>query len=454
MNSELDIKTSADKVFKAYDVRGLFPGEWDGDIARLAGNAFVRYLNAESIVIGHDMRTSSPVLVKAFTEGAVMAGAEVFDIGLASTDMLYFASGHLNMPGAMVTASHNPAQYNGLKMCRAQAAPIGQESGLAQIKAAVESGVLERNEEPGEVKKIDLLDKFRDHCLSFIDHDAISGLKIVADTANGMGGFVVPPVFEKLGLSYEIMYGELDGSFPNHPADPLDMENLKDLQRRVVETGADIGLAFDGDADRVFLVDDLGQPMGGYITVAMVAQSLLQKFPGETIVYGLICSNAVPELIKAEGGKGVRTRVGHSFIKQVMADTGAIFGGEHSGHFYFRDNYRADSGLIAALLVLEVLSKSGKKLSELRKEFEKYSQSGEINSEVKSVPEALKRVTDHFSNYDIDELDGFTIKDKTWWANIRSSNTEPLVRLNVEADTKELCEEKTLEILTVIRGQA
>lgn len=454
MNSELDIKTSVDKVFKAYDVRGLFPGEWDADIARLAGNAFVRYLNAESIVIGHDMRTSSPVLVKAFTEGAVMAGAEVFDIGLASTDMLYFASGHLNMPGAMVTASHNPAQYNGLKMCRAGAAPIGEDSGLSQIKAAVESGILERNEEPGEVKKINLLDEFRDHCLSFIDISSIDNLKVVADTANGMGGLVVPHVFKKLFCELEVMYGELDGSFPNHPADPLDMENLKDLQRRVVETGADIGLAFDGDADRVFLVDDLGQPMGGYITVAMVAQSLLQKFPGETIVYGLICSNAVPELIEAEGGKGIRTRVGHSFIKQVMADTGAIFGGEHSGHFYFRDNYRADSGLIAALLVLEVLAKSGKKLSELRKEFEKYFQSGEINSEVKSVPEALKRVTDYFSDYEIDELDGFTIKDKTWWANIRSSNTEPLVRLNVEADTKELCEEKTLEILAIIRGQA
>lgn len=452
MKSEIEIKESINKVFKAYDVRGLFPGEWDGDIARLVGNAFVRYLNAESIVIGRDMRTSSPVLEKAFCEGAVMAGAEVFDIGLASTDMLYFASGHLNMPGVMVTASHNPAEYNGLKMCRALAAPIGEDSGLAQIKSAVASGVLERNEVAGEIKEVNLLDEFQDHCLQFINPKTIKDLKVVADTANGMGGYVVPAVFKKIGCSLELMYGELDGSFPNHPADPLQAENLKDLQKKVVETGADIGLAFDGDADRVFLVDDLGQTMGGYLTVAMVAQSLLKKFPQETIVYNLICSKVVPELIENLGGKAVRTRVGHSFIKEIMADTGAIFGGEHSGHYYFRENYCADSGLIAALMVLELLAESGKKLSELRKEFEIYHQSGEINSKVDSVPEALDRVTNYFSAFEIDELDGFTIVDKTWWANIRASNTEPLVRLNVEAETNELCQAKTLEILEVIRG--
>lgn len=453
MKSEIEIKDSISKVFKAYDVRGLFPGEWDGDIARLVGNAFVRYLNAESIVLGRDMRTSSPVLAKAFCEGAIMAGAEVFDIGLASTDMLYFASGHLNMPGVMVTASHNPAEYNGLKMCRAQAGPIGEDSGLAQIKSAVESGVLERNEVAGEIKEVDLLGEFQDHCLRFINPKTIKDLKVVADTANGMGGYVVPAVFKKIACSLELMYGELDGTFPNHPADPLQADNLKDLQNRVVETGADIGLAFDGDADRVFLVDDQGQTMGGYLTVAMVAQSLLKKYPQETIVYNLICSKVVPELIENLGGKAVRTRVGHSFIKEIMADTGAIFGGEHSGHYYFRENYCADSGLIAALMVLELLAESGKKLSELRKEFETYHQSGEINSKVDSVPQALDRVTDYFSNYEIDELDGFTIVDETWWANIRASNTEPLVRLNVEADTKEICESKTRELLEVIRGE-
>lgn len=277
MKTQTDIKSSVDKVFKAYDVRGLYPGEWDDVIARLVGNAFVRYLNADSVVMGRDMRTSSPALAKAFSEGATMAGAEVLDIGLASTDMLYFASGHLKMPGVMITASHNPAEYNGLKMCRAMAAPIGEDSGLTQIKSAVESGILERSEIPGDTKEIELLDEFREHCLSFVDASKLSNLKVVADTANGMGGYVVPYVFEKLDCSLDVLFGELDGSFPNHPADPLQAENLKDLQRRVVEKNADIGLAFDGDADRVFLVDDEGQTLGGYLTVAMVAQSILKK---------------------------------------------------------------------------------------------------------------------------------------------------------------------------------
>jgi phosphomannomutase len=452
MKTQTDIKSSVDKVFKAYDVRGLYPGEWDDVIARLVGNAFVRYLNADSVVMGRDMRTSSPALAKAFSEGATMAGAEVLDIGLASTDMLYFASGHLKMPGVMITASHNPAEYNGLKMCRAMAAPIGEDSGLTQIKSAVESGILERSEIPGDTKEIELLDEFREHCLSFVDASKLSNLKVVADTANGMGGYVVPYVFEKLDCSLDVLFGELDGSFPNHPADPLQAENLKDLQRRVVEKNADIGLAFDGDADRVFLVDDEGQTLGGYLTVAMVAQSILKKNPNQKIVYNLICSKAVPELIESMGGEAIRTRVGHSFIKQVMADSGAIFGGEHSGHYYFRDNFCADSGLIAALLVLELVADSGKKLSELRKEFETYSQSGEINSKVSSVTDSLERVVKYFSEYEIDNLDGLTIKDKTWWANIRPSNTEPLVRLNVEADNKDLCKEKTEEILDVIRG--
>lgn len=446
--------TTADinAVFKAYDIRGLYPGEWDAPLARLIGNAFVRYLNAESIVVGHDMRTSSPALAHAFMEGATLAGADVTFIGLASTDMLYFASGHLSMAGAMITASHNPAEYNGLKMCRASAAPIGQETGLNQIKAAVEMGLIERAEEMGEIEEKNLLDEFRDHCLSFIDPQALDGLNVIADTANGMGGLVVPHVFESLNCSLEVLFQELDGTFPNHPADPIQPENLKDLQRRVVETNADVGLAFDGDADRVFLVDDLGQPLGGFLTVAIVAQSLLAKNPGESIVYNLICSKAVPETIEASGGKAIRTRVGHSFIKQVMADTGAIFGGEHSGHYYFRDNFKADSGLIAALMVLEVIARSGMKLSELRRQFESYSQSGEVNSHVDDVAESLKRVTSTYADFNIDEMDGFTIDGGDWWCNVRPSNTEPLVRLNVEALTRELCDEKTQELLSVIRG--
>ncbi|HMS24403.1 MAG TPA: phosphomannomutase/phosphoglucomutase [Acidimicrobiia bacterium] len=443
-----------DAVFKAYDVRGLYPGDWDASLARLIGNAFVRYLNADSIVVGHDMRTSSPALAHAFIEGATLAGADVVSIGLASTDMLYFASGQMQMAGAMITASHNPAEYNGLKLCRASAAPIGEDTGLNQIKAAVATGLIERAEEMGEITEKNLLDDFREHCLSFIDRDSISRLSVVADTANGMGGLVVPYIFDSLDCSLDVLFGELDGTFPNHPADPIQPENLKDLQRRVVETGADVGLAFDGDADRVFLVDDLGQTLGGFITVALVAQALLVKYPGESIVYNLICSHAVPETINASGGKAIRTRVGHSFIKQVMADSGAIFGGEHSGHFYFRDNFKADSGLIAALMVLEVIANSGMKLSVLRKQFETYSQSGEVNSRVSDVAQAIDRVKKAYSDYKMDELDGLTIEDTTWWCNVRPSNTEPLVRLNVEADTQELCDEKTRELLSVIRGES
>lgn len=446
------IKADVDKVFKAYDVRGLYPEQWDENLARLIGNAFVRYLNADSIVVGRDMRTTSPELANAFIEGATLAGADVVDIGLASTDMLYFASGHLEMAGAMVTASHNPAEYNGLKMCRASAAPIGEDTGLNQIKAAAKMGLLERVEEIGEVTKRNLLDEFKDHCLSFIDTDSVSGLKVVADTANGMGGLVVPHVFKGLECELDVLFEELDGTFPNHPADPIQPENLKDLQARVLETSADVGLAFDGDADRVFLVDDKGQTVGGFLTVAIVAQSVLSKNPGESIVYNLICSKIVPETIEKFGGNAVRTRVGHSFIKQIMADTDAVFGGEHSGHYYFKDNFRADSGLIAALMVLEVIAKSGKKLSELRKEFEPYSQSGEINSEVEDVLASMEKVKETFGGEEIDDLDGYTFDFGNWWFNVRASNTEPLVRLNVEADTKELCDAKTAEILEVIRG--
>ncbi len=441
-----------DAVFKAYDVRGLYPGQWDETLARLIGNSFALYLNADSIVVGYDMRVTSPSLAQAFIEGATLAGVDVVNIGLASTDMLYFASGKLSMAGAMITASHNPSEYNGLKMCRASAAPIGQDTGLNQIKAAAANGLIERAEESGTVTEQNLLDDFREHCLSFIDPKSLSNLKVVADTANGMGGLVVPHVFKSLDCELEVIFEELDGTFPNHPADPIQPENLKDLQQRVVETGADIGLAFDGDADRVFLVDDLGQTLGGFLTVAMVAQSLLKKFPGESIVYNLICSKAVPETIEANGGKAIRTRVGHSYIKQVMADEKAIFGGEHSGHYYFRDNFKADSGLIAALVVLELLAKSGQKLSQLRKQFETYFQSGEINSKVDDVAQAMQRAVSQFDPSEVDDLDGFTVQGENWWFNVRPSNTEPLVRLNVEATTKELCDTKTREILDLIRN--
>src|SRR4051812_190692 len=370
---------SLDAIFKAYDIRGIYPDEIDEDLARRVGNAFARFTGAPTVLVGHDMRPSSPGLAEAFTEGATLAGADVVQIGLCSTDVVYFASGRLDAPGAMFTASHNPAQYNGIKLCRAGAAPVGEDTGLAQIKAAVASGVIEKAAVAGAVRRADMLHEFGEHVRSFIEPDGLRPLRVVADTANGMGGLVVPIVFETLPFELTVLFGELDGTFPNHPADPIQVENLADLRKAVVDTNADIGLAFDGDADRVFLVDDLGAPVSGSTTTSIVAKAVLAKHPGESVVHNLICSKAVPEIVRENGGVPVRSRVGHSFIKQVMAETGAIFGGEHSAHYYFRDNWRADSGSIAALMVLETLSRSAVPLSELREPYERYAQSGEIN---------------------------------------------------------------------------
>ena len=441
-----------DRCFKAYDVRGIYPDEINEDLARQIGNAFAGFVGAGRIVVGHDMRPSSIPLAEAFIEGATMAGVDVTFIGLASTDMLYFASGHLDAPGAMFTASHNPAQYNGIKMCRAGAAPIGEESGLRQIRDAVTSGVMARAEESGRVDTVDLVDAFADHVCSFIDIDALRPMTVVADTANGMGGYIVPKVLARLPIELTVLFPELDGTFPNHPADPIQPENLKDLQRAVLDHGADVGLAFDGDADRVFLVDDQAQPVSGALTTELVARGMLERNPGETIVYNLICSKAVPELVTEMGGTPVRTRVGHSFIKQVMADTGAIFGGEHSGHYYFRDNYRADSGLIAALVVLQEISKANAPLSQMRVPLERYVQSGEINSKVADPTAVIERVAAHYADAQQDRLDGLTCDFGDWWFNLRPSNTEPLLRLNLEAPTREACDARTDEVLGLIRS--
>jgi phosphomannomutase len=442
---------SLDEVFKAYDIRGVYPDQLDEALVRRIGNCFAHFTGAQQLVVGHDMRESSNPLAAAFIEGATLAGADVTDLGLASTDLVYFASGSLDSPGAMLTASHNPAQYNGIKLCRAGAAPVGEQSGLQQIKEMVASGVVSRGETPGKVEHVDLLAKFGDHVRSFVDTSALKPLKVVADTANGMGGLVVPRVFEGLPFSLTVLFGELDGTFPNHPADPIQPENLKDLQRAVLDLNADVGLAFDGDADRVFLVDDKGVPVSGSTTTAIVAAGILDRNPGETIVYNLICSHAVPEVIREHGGTPVRTRVGHSFIKQVMAETGAIFGGEHSAHYYFRDNWRADSGSIAALLVLEQLGRAGVPLSELRKPFERYVQSGEINSRVDDPAGIIETVAVKFSGYPQDRLDGLTVDCGEWWFNLRPSNTEPLLRLNLEAPDAEQCEAHTAEVLALIR---
>lgn len=441
-----------DAIFKAYDIRGVYPDELDETVAKHVGNAFVAFTGASQIVVGHDMRPSSVPLSEAFIQGATKAGADVIDIGLASTDMCYFASGRFNAPGAMFTASHNPAKYNGIKLCRAAAAPIGEDTGLVQIKEAVSGGLLERAEERGRVESRDVLSDFASHVHSFVDHSRLRSLKVVADTANGMGGLVVPAVFEGLPFDLTVLFGELDGTFPNHPADPIQLENLADLRAAVVESGADVGLAFDGDADRVFLVDDQGEPVSGSTTTAIVAQALLERHPGESVVYNLICSKAVAEVITENGGTPVRSRVGHSFIKQVMADTGAIFGGEHSAHYYFRDNWRADSGSIAALVVLEQLSISSEPLSELRKPFERYASSGEINTRVDDQTAVIEAVATRYADGTQDRLDGLTVDLGDWWFNLRPSNTEPLLRLNLEAADRAACEAHTAEVLALVNG--
>ncbi|HZJ27596.1 MAG TPA: phosphomannomutase/phosphoglucomutase [Acidimicrobiia bacterium] len=441
-----------DAIFKAYDIRGIYPDEIDETIAKYVGNAFVTFSGASRVIVGHDMRPSSGPLAEAFIRGVTKAGADVTDIGLASTDMCYFASGRDDVPAAMFTASHNPAQYNGIKLCRAGAAPVGEETGLGQIKDAVAAGLLERAEERGRVESQNVLADFAAHVHSFVDVARLAPLKVVADTANGMGGLVVPAVFEGLPFDLTVMFAELDGTFPNHPADPIQVENLADLRAAVVESGADIGLAFDGDADRVFLVDDQGEPVSGSTTTAIVAQALLAEHPGESVVHNLICSKAVPEVIKEHDGIPVRTRVGHSFIKQVMAETGAIFGGEHSAHYYFRDNWRADSGSIAALVVLEQLSIAGKPLSELRKPFERYAASGEINTRVDDQAAVIDAVATRYADATQDRLDGLTVDLGDWWFNLRPSNTEPLLRLNLEAADRAACEARTAEVLALVSG--
>jgi phosphomannomutase len=450
------VPDALDTIFKAYDVRGLYPEQIDEATAHRIGNAFAVFTGAPTIVVGHDMRPSSVPLSRAFIEGAVLAGADVVDIGLASTDMAYFASGLLDAPAAQFTASHNPAQYNGIKMCRAQAAPIGEATGLLQIKEAVARGLVERAEEPGRVRQQGLLEDFARHVRSFLaDPAALRPLRVVADTANGMGGLVVPAVFEALPFDLTILYPELDGTFPNHPADPIQPENLVDLQRAVLEHGADIGLAFDGDADRVFVVDDRAEPVSGSLTTAIVAHGILERTgPGETVVHNLICSKAVPEVVREMGAEPVRTRVGHSFIKQVMAETGAVFGGEHSGHYYFRDNWRADSGLIAAMVVLEQLSRSDVPLSELRRPFDRYAASGEINSTVADPQAVIEQVATAYGDADQDRLDGLTVDCGDWWFNLRPSNTEPLLRLNLEAADAAACTARTAEVLAIVRGEA
>jgi phosphomannomutase len=448
---------SLDEIFKAYDIRAVVPDQLNAELARKVGSAFATFARSPQILIGHDMRPSGPELVKAFTEGVTAAGVDVVLLGLVSTDEMFYASGLLGSPGAMFTASHNPARYNGIKLCLAGARPVGAESGLVEIRTAVETGRLHvvPEAERGTVSERDVLAGYAAKVRSFIDLAVLRPLKVVADTANGMGGLVVPAVFEGLPFHLDVLYGELDGSFPNHPADPIQPANLRDLQARVAETGADVGLAFDGDADRCFLVDDKAQPVSGSTTTAIVAKAMLEKHPGSTVLHNLICSKAVPEVIRENGGTPVVTRVGHSYIKAVMAQTGAVFGGEHSGHYYFRDNYRADSGSIAALMVLEVMSKADVPLSQLRLPFDRYAVSGELNTEVPDPASTVERVAALMAQVHPEasqsRLDGVTVDLGDWWFNVRPSNTEPLVRLNVEAKDRASCDARTQELLALIK---
>lgn len=440
--------TDFDAIFKAYDVRGTVPDQFTVDGARAIGGAFARFVaasGASAIVVGHDMRPEGEEFSAAFGDGAMAHGVDVIDVGLCATDMLYYASGVLDLPGAVFTASHNPAGYNGIKMCLAKAAPIGKDTGLDAIKQMALAGP-DPTGVTGARTEQDMLPGYVEHVHSFVDISALKPLKVVADTANGMGGLVVPAVFAGLPFELDHLYPELDGTFPNHPADPIQPENQRDLMARVLETGADIGLAFDGDADRVFLVDETARAISGSLTTAMVARSILAKHPGATILHNLICSKTVPEVVAENGGTAVRTRVGHSFIKQVMAETGALFGGEHSGHYYFADNYRADSGLIAALVILEALSDHNGGLSDLVSSLDRYAASGEINTKVDDTAAVIERVAAAYPDAAQDRLDGLTVDFGDWWFNLRASNTEPLLRLNLETAAADDVERRVDEV--------
>jgi phosphomannomutase len=465
MSSEITLQR-LQNLIKAYDVRGIVPTDLDENICYLIGKAFVEALKLRKadggcgqVVIAHDMRPSGPALVKSFAKGVTEQGVDVLHMGLASTDGLYFATGFLNIAGAMFTASHNPAEYNGIKLAKAGAAPVGQDSGLKEITQLVLNGIAKYSGPVGTESSKDLNTEYVKYLHSLVDLKAARKLKVVIDGGNGMGGFSVPKVFENSNFEIVPMYFELDGSFPNHEANPIEPANLVDLQKRVLAEKADLGIAFDGDADRAFFVDEKGQSISPSAITALIAKRELKREPGSTIIHNLITSRSVAEVVKENGGTARKTRVGHSFIKQVMKDTNAIFGGEHSGHFYFRDFWFADSGMLAALHVLAALgeTKAGVTFSSLIKEFDRYVASGEINTRVKDVSVTSKKVKEHFAevkDVQIEELDGLTFAGDTWWVNVRPSNTEPLLRLNAEAKEHATMEKVRDEVLAIIRKDA
>jgi phosphomannomutase len=450
--------TALSAVFKAYDVRGTVPDQVDEELARAVGSAFVRVTDAAGtgVVVGHDMRPSSPGMARAFAEGAAAAGADVTMIGLASTDQLYYASGTLGVPGAMFTASHNPAQYNGIKMCRAHAVPLGMDTGLGAVRDLVAAGGPPLADRPGKITGRDVLEAYAAHLVALAP---VTGrrLKVAVDAGNGMAGHTAPAVLERLDLDVVPMYYELDGSFPHHEANPIEPANLADLQAEVLRTGADLGLAFDGDADRCFIVDERGGIVSPSVLTALIASRELARVPGATVIHNLITSRAVPELVTELGGTPVRTRVGHSFIKATMAETDAVFGGEHSGHFYFRDFWRADSGMLAALHVLAALAETDRTLSDLLATYDRYVATGEINSTVADAGAVVAGLEGEYAarpGVTLDHLDGLTVLHDDWWFNVRASNTEPLLRLNAEAGDPATLERLRDDVLTMIRRTA
>ncbi len=454
MTSSRDLST----IIKAYDVRGIVPDQFDADIARALGAAFARFTGASTIVTARDMRESGGPLAAAFAEGVTSQGADVIDAGLGSTDLLYYAAGTLDIPGAVFTASHNPAKYNGIKLCLAGAAPVGQDTGLRQLREDAEryltDGLPDPVEKPGTVEQRDLLSGYAAYVKSLVPGlEGIRPLKVVVDAGNGMGGLTVPVTFEGLPLEVTEMYFELDGSFPNHEANPIEPANLVDLQAKVRETGADLGLAFDGDADRCFVVDERGEVVSPSTLTALIAERELARVPGSTVIHNLITSRSVPEVVRENGGTPVRTRVGHSFIKAEMARTGAVFGGEHSGHFYFREFWNADSGMLAALHTLAALGGQDGPLSALLTTYDRYAVSGEINSTVADQAGKVAQIKAEYAGMELDELDGLTVSSPDgWWFNVRASNTEPLLRLNVEAPDEPTLAKVRDHVLALIRS--
>ena len=441
-------------IFKAYDFRGIYPTQLNEEIMERIGRAFVEFIGEKKIIVGVDTRLSSPALMKAFIAGATAQGADIVSLGTVSTDCLYFASGKYNLAGVMITASHNPKEFNGVKFCRRAAEPIGQDTGLMEIKELVLNDQFESTPERGQVEeKNDILVEFREHCHQFIQKEKIKPLKIVADAGNGMAGKIVPAIFDGLPCQIIPLFFELNGDFPNHHPSPIDKDNNRFLIAKVIEEKADLGLAFDGDADRVFFIDERGEMVDSSFITAMIAKKLLEKNPGAKIIYTVTSSRAVPEIARQAGGEPIMTRVGHVFIKQLMKESKAIFAGEHSGHYYFIDNYRADSGVIAALIVIQLLSESGKPMSELMKEFELYYRIEETNSEVADKEKVMARLKEKYNKNLAHELDGLTFEFDDWWFNVRPSNTESLLRLNLEAKKREVMEEKAKEVLAIIRQE-